>query len=59
MFYNGLTRFDSHLVPQMELAERIESDDANSVDRNVAQGRYVSQRQTADTCRRGLLAESP
>ncbi|UXZ95736.1 ABC transporter substrate-binding protein [Pseudomonas phytophila] len=28
MFYNGLTRFDSHLVPQMELAERIESDDA-------------------------------
>lgn len=28
MFYNGLTRFDSHLVPQMELAERIESSDA-------------------------------
>ncbi len=28
MFYNGLTRFDSHLVPHMELAEKIESDNA-------------------------------
>lgn len=28
MLYNGLTRFDQHLVPQMELAERIESSDA-------------------------------
>ena len=28
MFYNGLTRFDSHLVPQLELAERIDNDKA-------------------------------
>ncbi|QXI51042.1 ABC transporter substrate-binding protein [Pseudomonas alvandae] len=28
MFYNGLTRFDSHMVPQLELAERIETTDA-------------------------------
>lgn len=28
MFYNGLTRFDSHLVPQLELAERIDNTDA-------------------------------
>lgn len=28
MFYNGLMRFDSHMVPQLELAERIESTDA-------------------------------
>ncbi|HXR00796.1 MAG TPA: ABC transporter substrate-binding protein, partial [Pseudomonas sp.] len=28
MFYNGLTRFDSHLVPQLELAERIDNDRA-------------------------------
>jgi peptide/nickel transport system substrate-binding protein len=28
MFYNGLTRFDSHLVPQLELAERIDNDQA-------------------------------
>jgi peptide/nickel transport system substrate-binding protein len=28
MFYNGLTRFDSHMVPQLELAERIETSDA-------------------------------
>ncbi|WP_248796397.1 ABC transporter substrate-binding protein [Pseudomonas sp. MWU13-2105] len=28
MFYNGLTRFDSHLVPQLELAERIDNVDA-------------------------------
>ncbi|MHC8290508.1 ABC transporter substrate-binding protein [Pseudomonas sp. XS1P51] len=29
MFYNGLTKFDSHLVPQLELAERIEHTDAS------------------------------
>ncbi|WP_223543816.1 ABC transporter substrate-binding protein [Pseudomonas sp. BF-B-28] len=28
MFYNGLTRFDNHMVPQLELAERIETTDA-------------------------------
>ncbi|UCP11600.1 ABC transporter substrate-binding protein [Pseudomonas sp. MM213] len=28
MFYNGLTRFDSHMVPQLELAERIDTTDA-------------------------------
>jgi len=28
MFYNGLTRFDRHLVPQLELAERIDNDKA-------------------------------
>ncbi len=28
MFYNGLTRFDSHMVPQLELAERFETTDA-------------------------------
>lgn len=28
MFYNGLTRFDSHMVPQLELAERLETTDA-------------------------------
>ncbi len=28
MFYNGLTRFDTHLVPQLELAERIDNTDA-------------------------------
>lgn len=28
MFYNGLTRFDGHLVPQLELAERIDNDKA-------------------------------
>lgn len=28
MFYNGLTRFDNHLVPQLELAERIDNVDA-------------------------------
>ncbi|MFH7416983.1 ABC transporter substrate-binding protein, partial [Pseudomonas syringae pv. tagetis] len=28
MFYNGLTRIDSHLVPHMEQAEKIESDNA-------------------------------
>ena len=28
MFYNGLTRFDSHLVPHMELAEKIDNKDA-------------------------------
>lgn len=28
MFYNGLTRFDAHMVPQLELAERIDTDDA-------------------------------
>ena len=28
MFYNGLTRFDNHLVPQLELAERIDNTDA-------------------------------
>ncbi|MBN2975805.1 ABC transporter substrate-binding protein [Pseudomonas sp. FP597] len=28
MFYNGLTRFDSHMVPQLELAERFDSADA-------------------------------
>src|SRR3546814_1539272 len=28
MFYNGLTRFDSNMVPQLELAERIETTDA-------------------------------
>lgn len=28
MFYNGLTRFDNHLVPQLELAERIDNRDA-------------------------------
>jgi peptide/nickel transport system substrate-binding protein len=28
MFYNGLTRFDKHLVPQLELAERIDNTDA-------------------------------
>lgn len=28
MFYNGLTRFDSHMVPQLELAERIDTSDA-------------------------------
>ncbi len=28
MFYNGLTRFDSHLVPQLELAEKIDSTDS-------------------------------
>ena len=28
MLYNGLTRFDSHLVPQLELAERIDNDKA-------------------------------
>ncbi|WP_339492740.1 ABC transporter substrate-binding protein [Pseudomonas sp. EA_15y_Pfl2_R67] len=28
MFYNGLTRFDSHMVPQLELAERIDTIDA-------------------------------
>ncbi len=29
MFYNGLTRFDSHLVPQLELAEKIDHTDAS------------------------------
>lgn len=29
MFYNGLTRFDSHLVPQLELAEKIDNTDAS------------------------------
>jgi peptide/nickel transport system substrate-binding protein len=28
MFYNGLTRFDAHLVPQLELAEKIDNKDA-------------------------------
>ncbi|WP_248731350.1 ABC transporter substrate-binding protein [Pseudomonas sp. MWU13-2517] len=28
MFYNGLTRFDSHMTPQLELAERIDNTDA-------------------------------
>ncbi len=28
MFYNGLTRFDSHMVPQLELAERMDTTDA-------------------------------
>ncbi|WP_338483406.1 ABC transporter substrate-binding protein [Pseudomonas trivialis] len=28
MFYNGLTRFDVHMVPQLELAERIDNTDA-------------------------------
>ncbi|WP_210639372.1 MULTISPECIES: ABC transporter substrate-binding protein [unclassified Pseudomonas] len=28
MFYNGLTRFDNHMVPQLELAERIDTTDA-------------------------------
>lgn len=28
MLYNGLIRFDSHLVPQLELAERIDNRDA-------------------------------
>ncbi|MDI3250456.1 Periplasmic dipeptide transport protein [Pseudomonas fluorescens] len=28
MFYNGLTRFDSHMVPQLELAERFDTTDA-------------------------------
>ncbi|MBX8590308.1 ABC transporter substrate-binding protein [Pseudomonas cichorii] len=28
MFYNGLTRFDSHLVPHPELAEKIENSNA-------------------------------
>ncbi|SEP78317.1 peptide/nickel transport system substrate-binding protein [Pseudomonas sp. NFACC02] len=28
MFYNGLTRFDNHMTPQLELAERIENTDA-------------------------------
>ena len=28
MFYNGLTRFDNHLVPQLELAERIDNQNA-------------------------------
>lgn len=28
MFYNGLTRFDQHLVPQLELAERIDNSNA-------------------------------
>lgn len=28
MFYNGLTTLDTHLVPQMALAERMDSDDA-------------------------------
>ncbi|KPY24554.1 putative ABC transporter solute binding protein [Pseudomonas coronafaciens pv. porri] len=28
MFYNGLTRFDSRMVPQLELAERCETTDA-------------------------------
>ncbi|VVP00741.1 Periplasmic dipeptide transport protein [Pseudomonas fluorescens] len=28
MFYNGLTRFDSQMVPQLELAERIDTTDA-------------------------------
>ncbi|WP_419793848.1 ABC transporter substrate-binding protein [Pseudomonas palleroniana] len=28
MFYNGLTRFDSHMTPHLELAERIDNVDA-------------------------------
>jgi len=28
MFYNGLTRFDRHMTPQLELAERIDNSDA-------------------------------
>ncbi|MCP1463279.1 ABC transporter substrate-binding protein [Pseudomonas sp. S3E17] len=28
MFYNGLTRFDNHMVPQLELAERFDTSDA-------------------------------
>ncbi len=28
MCYNGLTRFDAHMVPQLELAERIDNTDA-------------------------------
>ncbi|PPC74030.1 ABC transporter substrate-binding protein [Pokkaliibacter plantistimulans] len=30
MFYNGLTRFDAHLTPQMELAESMASNDATT-----------------------------